>query len=225
MTATRRRKTSHNFSKGSGNGTNGKRRSAGSGTGKGGKKQSDCESSAPVGMGLDLSLTATGLVVWDGQRVLRGGVLATEPMPKKVKDQSPRLRVRRDGTKVYRGLNREARIEYIAKRVASSIRKFQPGVVCVEGYSFGSKGSSMTDLAELRGVILNRVHRAGLDTEQIIAPPTLKKLATGNGRADKIEVVEMAQDAWPGCPNEDNVADAFWLAVIAQERYEKMMVF
>lgn len=183
------------------------------------------EPSPHVGLGLDLSLSGTGLVAWDGRRVLRAGCLETEPMPKAVKDREPGVRVRRDGSKVYRGLSREDRIEWIRKRVESTIRKFEPGVVCVEGYSFASKGSSMTDLAELRGVILNVVHRSGLDTDNIIAPPTLKKLATGNGRADKSEMIEAAQELWPGCPENDNIADAYWLAVEAQRRYAQYAEF
>lgn len=168
-------------------------------------------------MGLDLSLTGTGLVVWDGRRVLRSGVLATEPIPPKGKDQSSKLRVRKDGSKVYRG-TREERIEFVRKKVDSTIRKFDVGLACVEGYSFASKGSSMTDLAEMRGVILNCLHRGGVAYE-IIQPPTLKKLATGDGRAEKPEMIAQAQEQWPGCPDEDNVADAYFLAAEAHRRY------
>lgn len=181
-------------------------------------------SPSPLGVGLDLSLTGTGVVVYDGSRVLRHGCLETEPVPKSAKDRATKLRVRQDGSRVFRG-SREERIEWVARRVASTVRKFGPDLfVCVEGYSYGSKGSSMTDLAEMRGVILNRLLRAGIQWD-IIAPPTLKKLATGNGRADKAEMVAKAQDEWPGCPDNDNVADAFWLAFEAHKRHEALLVY
>lgn len=189
------------------------------------RKQEPHSPSRLVGLGLDLSLVGTGIVALDEQRVLLAALLATEPMPKAVRDREPGVRVKRDGSKVFRGSSREERIEFIRRRVASAIRKFEPGVVCIEGYSFASKGSSMTDLAELRGVILNVVHRAGLETDHIIAPPTLKKLATGNGGADKSEMIAAAQAMWPKCPDDDNIADAYHLAVEAQRRYAQYAEF
>jgi Holliday junction resolvasome RuvABC endonuclease subunit len=177
-----------------------------------------------IGLGLDLSLRGTGLVVWDGKQVLRHGCLETEPMPKAVKDRATGLRVRRDGSSVFRGDSREQRIEWVRRKVVSTVRTFPIGLACVEGYSFASKGSSMTDLAELRGVILNVLFRNDVPVD-IIAPPTLKKIATGNGRAEKDEMIRKARRKWKRCPDNDNVADGFWLAHEAQRRYEDSCSF
>lgn len=62
--------------------------------------------------------------------------------------------------------------------------------IWIEGYSYGSRGA-IFDLAENVGFL-----RAGLWGHKLeaipFAPPTIKKLATGNGHADK----DMMYEAW-----------------------------
>lgn len=162
-----------------------------------------------MALGLDVSLRGAGLVVVKRDKVLAHARLETEP----VKDgQTSGLRERRNGTKVFRGTDEE-RINWIAKRVASAVRKFGPHVCVMEGHSFASKGRGVSILHECVGVIKNRLYRLEVPVT-IIAPPTLKKFATGNGRAEKVEMVAAALRRWPACPDDDQ-ADAFFLAQMA----------
>jgi Holliday junction resolvasome RuvABC endonuclease subunit len=56
----------------------------------------------------------------------------------------------------------------------------------------------------------------------VIAPGTLKKEATGNGRASKPEMLAKARETFPECPNHD-VADAYFLARLAYDCYEDLV--
>lgn len=60
----------------------------------------------------------------------------------------------------------------------------------MEGLSFGSMTNATRDLAKLQGIIEKEVFdRVGLVCE-IVAPTSLKKFATGSGRAKKEEMFE-----------------------------------
>ena len=105
----------------------------------------------------------------------------------------------------------------ICSVIDSIIKKYKPDCICMEGISYGNVGSaSLVDLAGLnyciRMVALNR----GL-AFHIISPTQLKKEATGNGGAEKEEMVW----AWKQCDPTikdvaeikiDDLADAFFLA-------------
>jgi len=82
-------------------------------------------------------------------------------------------------------------------------------LVVIEGYSPGSIGIvGKLRVAELRGALYRRLFQ--LDIDHVEVPPaTLKKWATGNGRASKDE---MAAALPPGpCPANDNEVDAWFL--------------
>lgn len=49
---------------------------------------------------------------------------------------------------------------------------------------------------------------------------TVKKLATGKGNASKAAMVAAAQARWPGCGDDDNEADALWIAEAARVALE-----
>jgi Holliday junction resolvasome RuvABC endonuclease subunit len=139
-------------------------------------------------VGLDLSLTATGIAYASGEAVTLD-------------------------TKALRGTHRLGVIRQ-AVREALDVCDRAPDLVVIEGYSFGS-AQGMAALGELGGVI--RMVLADEADEHpsmgwAVSPPTsLKKYATGSGKADKTAMVVAARErlGYQGLSNDQ--ADALWL--------------
>lgn len=169
-----------------------------------------------VVMGLDLSLTGTGLVVWDGERILRRRRYKTELVA-----PSDGLKLRPHGQLApdrFAGDN-EARIEWLRRKAASARRKFQVELVVIESKHFGSKGSAKA-VDELQGVIKNDLHRHEV-AFVLRTPNQLKKHLCGNGQASKQEMIAAAKKFDRGISNDDE-ADAF---AAAHEGHEKWREF
>lgn len=162
-------------------------------------------------MGLDLSLTGTGMVVWDGRRVLRWRLLQTEPLSKEGQSQG----LLPSG--VFRG-HQEDRIEWQRRRIAAAFRSLAPDLVVIEEYAFGAKGRGLTGIHELGGVIRNHLFRKNA-VWLSIHNSVIKQYATGKGGASKEEMVAAAREFWDEFPAHFNhknggadVADGYWLA-------------
>lgn len=144
----------------------------------------------PCVIGLDLSLTATGMAH------PAGNVEVIRP------------------ERIERGVTGIPRIEIIRHRIEEVVLSHSLiELVMIEGYSFGSHNSYAREMAELGGTVRNMLyqeHIAYLD----VAPNTLKKVATGNGRANKTEVVQAAEKRLGYEGHDDNEADALWLRAI-----------
>lgn len=126
-----------------------------------------------VVLGIDQSLTSTGVVVIrhtvDKNEVLYHASLQTEPT----------------GLSDYADVLHRA--NSIADRIVNIVDMYKVTDIAIEGLSFGSKGNATRNLAMLFAIICNKLNI----TEPYTVPPTtLKKFATGNGRADKKEVLE-----------------------------------
>ena len=138
-------------------------------------------------VGLDLSLTSTGLVAGD-------------------------LRVAH-GSK-FKGIERlvDLRTKILAP-MAQFAADGQDFVVMVEGYSFGSKNSHAHALGELGGVIRMAMLENGFPFVEV-PPSNVKKFATGKGNASKGEVMSATSVrtgiVWAGKGAED-ICDAFVL--------------
>lgn len=61
--------------------------------------------------------------------------------------------------------------------------------VFLEGYSFGSSGSRVFDIAENTGILKHKIMRKGIGLETV-APTSVKKFATGKGTANKERMEE-----------------------------------
>lgn len=94
----------------------------------------------------------------------------------------------------------------------------QPDVVVIEGYSFGSQGQSVVQIAELGGLIRLLMADTGIVWAEV-APATLKKYATGKGNSGKEQVtiaaVHRAGREFP----DNNAADAWWLMQMGLAHY------
>jgi Holliday junction resolvasome RuvABC endonuclease subunit len=142
-------------------------------------------------LALDLSLTATGTCV------------DTPDGPLAERICYPRLR----------GWER---IDAILLSILALLRDWRPDVVAVEGYSFGSKGRAVFDIAELGGVVRWELRRS--DVPWVAVPPSsLKRYATGRGNATKDAMIAEAvrRFGFPGSDN--NEADAWLLWHMAHD--------
>ena len=105
----------------------------------------------------------------------------------------------------------------ICSIIDNIIKKENPDCICMEGISYGSAGSaSLVDLAGLNYCIRMFAMNRELGFK-IVSPTSLKKQATGNGGAEKEEMIW----AWKHCDENikninavkiDDLADAFFLS-------------
>jgi len=120
-------------------------------------------------MGIDQSYTSSGVVVLDGDFLLHREQIKTS------KDEDI--------------FKRSWDIACQIKKIADF---YKPGKIRIEGLAFGIRGSATRDLGGLQFMIVNLLrHSNGTKYEvEIIPPLSLKKFATGDGRAKKNLVIE-----------------------------------
>jgi Holliday junction resolvasome RuvABC endonuclease subunit len=65
--------------------------------------------------------------------------------------------------------------------------------VALEGLAFGMRGSATRDLAGLQFIIIAVLRHSGVieNNIQVISPLSVKKFATGSGKADKKQMIEV----------------------------------
>lgn len=92
----------------------------------------------------------------------------------------------------------------------------EPAAIFVEGYSYGSKGSAVFQIAEWGGIARLVLYDRGLlDRVYLLPPQTLKKFVTGKGVAQKNVVLREVFRVWGFEAEDDNIADAYGLAQAA----------
>ena len=140
-----------------------------------------------VSMGLDLSLTETGLYILDDSSGW---------------EHSKLIKVKNRGIK---------RIAEIWGQISEELSVYQPKIVLLEGYSYASRGSAVTGQAELGGVVRYHLFMQGIFYYDV-APTQLKKYATGVGNACKERVVLSVYKKWGKEFYNNNLADSYVLA-------------
>ena len=141
-------------------------------------------------MGLDLSLTGTGIVVLNYD----GTVAEHMTVSSKLRDME--------------------RLAYIRSMVGTIVSKHNPSLTCIEGYSMGSRAGQLASIGELGGVIKLLLFRNDF-RYQTIAPTQVKKFVTGKGVGMKDEVMMHVYKRWGWTPGDNNQADAYGLSRIA----------
>ena len=76
------------------------------------------------------------------------------------------------------------RFKYISDFAMDIITPLLPAEIYIEGYSYGSKGQGLFQIAENCGILKYRILEKGL-TYKTVVPSVVKKGATGKGNADK----------------------------------------
>lgn len=155
-------------------------------------------------LGLDLSLSCTGIVV----------LTHTSVKWKAVKTKRLNELPKRATSAMWNGVfygNTEDRITFVVLSVFQAWTQVRPQLVCVEDYAFSRHSRALTPLHELGGVVKHY-----LSIGEILWLPVgsteSKKYATGKGTASKPQMLARARQLWPGCPKIFDVADAFHVA-------------
>lgn len=150
-------------------------------------------------IGMDLSITASGVVLLDRDLLIRSYHLVESTTGK------PDI----------------VRLPEIASKIKETIqfiieKGFDPEdtYVLLENYSYGSNTSHLTRLGELGGQIKKDLLDFGIPWHHIwvCAPTTLKKYVTGKGQGAKSQVMLSAYKKWGADFGDDNLCDAYILA-------------
>lgn len=144
-------------------------------------------------LGLDLSLTATGLATVDH------GILTAAWT---FKGSSS-------------GLNR---LRGIVAEVYAQARDTKADLVVLEGPAYGAQAGQQGhhERAGLWWLVYDRLDRNGYPVV-VVPPKSLKKYAAGKGNASKEDVLVAAVRRLPEFDGDNNAADAAWLAVMAAD--------
>lgn len=147
-------------------------------------------------VGIDLSLTATGLAQADGT----AHTIRTGPGDH-LADQHDRL------THI---------VNEIAERTAAGLTG-APDLAVIEGPSYGSNGAGTWDRAGLWWLVIDRLFREGVPVA-VVPPTVLKRYATGKGNATKPDM-RMALYQRLGLDlRDDNQVDAIWLRAMGLDQ-------
>jgi len=161
-------------------------------------------------MGLDLSITGTGVVVYEGEASLVFGNVLCERHPKTAPFDRPTRESGLAANGTFYGTDME-RIDFILRKVKRAWRTYQPIIVGIEAYAFGARGRGLSILHELGGVVKWWLHKQ----EALVvtySPSDIKKFATGKGTANKEEMVAAAWGFGFKNTHDDNSCDAFHIA-------------
>lgn len=149
----------------------------------------------PISLGVDLSLTNTGLVVLNSTGIIKQKLIKSKPLGEKPTDEL-------------------IRIKKIIEDIEEFVSEYYPSVVCIEGLAFMAKNT--TALVQLSA--LNYMTRSMLNEYNIpfviVAPTTLKKFVTGKGNSDKEVLMMMVYRDYNEQLLDNNIVDAFALSLI-----------
>lgn len=159
-------------------------------------------------MGIDLSLTGTGILIIDDN-----GTVIIKQLVKTLNKEKIL------GTKPiqYIDILPEDRIIKILNVVKNLCETNKPNIIYIEGLSFGSQGRSVLELGGLHYCI-----KVYLKTEnynyKTIPPKTLKKKITGNGNANKETMILKVFKKYGEEFSDNNLCDAYCLARCALDK-------
>jgi crossover junction endodeoxyribonuclease RuvC len=145
-------------------------------------------------LGLDLSLTGTGVVVLTDGKLIHKQLIKSKP----------------NGDKP---INELIRLCNIVSEIKENIIK-DIDITVIENLAFGiKKTTSLTQLAGLNYLTRLMLHELGIPFV-LVAPPSLKKFITGKGIAQKDIMMLETYKKYGVSILEDNICDAYGLAQI-----------
>jgi crossover junction endodeoxyribonuclease RuvC len=150
-------------------------------------------------MGVDQSYTSTGIVVIDDGDIVDAAIVSSQPS-QTIHD----------------------RAYHIASEVVKMATKHTPCKIVIEGLAFGMRGSATRDLAGLQFAIFQHLRFTGrVYATEIVSPTTLKKFATGSGKASKsdmkaavsaADLIMLKSFQKVNAKQLADLVDAYWLA-------------
>jgi Holliday junction resolvasome RuvABC endonuclease subunit len=154
-----------------------------------------------VVVGIDVSLTSTGIAVADAGRIVHTRAIRTKALPKEQKA---------DLGAICR------RILSVLDAVQGTVLAYRPALVVIEAPSHGSRFGSPHERSGLWWLIVSWLEDRATDVAQV-APTARAKYGTGRGNADKEQVHKAVQtnygtDDLPIKTNDE--ADAVLLAAM-----------
>lgn len=153
-------------------------------------------------MGLDLSINGTGLVILDSNaKIINQKLITTNP-----KDDI------------------EDRFLYILSELSFIYSIIHLRKVNIEGLSYQSVSSNLAQLAGIHFIVRTEFKKRLLnykDKIEIIPPGILKKFITGKGNCKKNLILLHVFKKFGETFDNDNLADAYSLARLALEEYNK----
>jgi Holliday junction resolvasome RuvABC endonuclease subunit len=201
---------------------------------------SNSSNNIPMYIGLDYSMTSPGIAVLHGDRIDLYGFygergLSSPNNGKQFKLDDGRIlsvHVLKNDSKFKLPIER---FDLLARKVLAVINNYDlkdtKPVVYIEGYSMASKGQ-VFHIAENTAILKHYLFRVDMSPTEI-APMTLKKFASGSGRAQKEDMhdafrnetgVDLKELLTPnrklGSPVTDLV-DAFYIAKYAKAQHEE----
>jgi len=84
------------------------------------------------------------------------------------------------------------RLQLIHQQVCSLVTKHHPDALAIEAPFFGKNVQSMLKLGRAQGVAIAAAMQSGVPVTEY-SPRKIKQSITGNGNADKVQVVKMLQ--------------------------------
>lgn len=179
-----------------------------------------------ISIGLDLSITSTGICIYDsfnnctyyyiiGSKFTKKAlehpqqIVTLIPYEKQSTDKKAEYHIK-EWTKTTNIFN-------IVDHMETIIKLWKPDVVTIEGVSFGSSGAVL-DLCGLNYAVRMMLLRCNVNNIYIVSPTQNKKFATANGSAEKDVMIsawhksDKTSEQIPGCIKVDDIADAYFLA-------------
>lgn len=118
----------------------------------------------------------------------------------------------------------------ISQSIDKIANKYRPCVVGIEGLAYAMRGNATRDLAGLLFTIVSSLRFRNNDLPvHVVAPLTVKKFATGSGRANKQQMynslpeltkklfLELGYKKTKGLPD---IVDAYWIAEHTRQNYK-----
>jgi crossover junction endodeoxyribonuclease RuvC len=84
------------------------------------------------------------------------------------------------------------RLQIIHEKVSQLVKEYAPNALAIEAPFFGKNVQSMLKLGRAQGVAIAAAMHAGVPVTEY-SPRKIKQSITGNGNADKIQVLKMLQ--------------------------------
>lgn len=153
-------------------------------------------------MGLDLSLTGTGVVVMEDTAIINQTLIVTK------KDENVQEMERLEYIK-----NRIHKVMIETRFIGEVIERSDQPRIAIEGPNLGTQGktTSIFTLGKLNGIVEHFL-RYEIGVPYIIIPPTLlKKVITGKGQAKKELMMKEAYKKFNLDFSDNNICDAFCL--------------